>query len=1045
MYNVRYNFVIKTLLVIVFACFVTTAVDAQVPTADVTVADNIVITITYTTAPDSELLISDFKINGGYRLPANATLTKNEDSTVWTLTLPGITTLDDVNPFRLKGYIDITLIAGTPVNLVEPEQNINPYLPSGGYAIIATYQTREGVDFLSADGDTITASSVVFPTLPSYSGDPIVKRDWDDHFDAAVEGNIMPDLWEHFQLNQRGTINLIVVNNDTNVADKQLDGTYDVTDDKNRYGPVDSRSVIISEVMWARDSSEFGTSAYTRQQWIEIYNTTDDFILFENIRFTISNVRGEAENIATDRYSNAVDRVNHWDITDKGQDGSTGQPAKEFVSMYRAKSEGTAGAGWLAGAWARSSDANVYSTLYRGSPGRPHTSVDTAPKSRKLPAKDVPNKNRIIINEIANLSGQNDWIELGNNSGSSQSLNGWTLSIVKSLDKQQVNDEQEIVRFPNISIPAGGVLLLVNEDPISSLLAAGYDVKITDPLAQIRGADANISYLVVKGERNEDFTGIPIDIPNNNDWLLILRSGQPWLPNNANRNFYNTGHNIEDVAGPGAFKLETIRLDIPLYEKKADGSDGSVGPTTGDIWQTTVFPLNGRDETGNKLLKHNRDLDEGTVHVRNVNKHGFEVESFTRAPFTGIGYDRNVPNSPAYAGTPGYPNGVAGDRISNLAGGKLVISEIMLTTLGRFPQWIELHNTSKTRGIRLNDPDGTGSLKPWKIVFENHDSGSWFDKTRNLNIEFNLSDWFEYIPPNQTVLIASYRSSSNSDYFPNSRVADVFTTKRNAFSMENRRDPILNAEGGFYIKIVDSSGATSDEIGNLDGLAPNIRAGIGYDDPVGFQWPIDLTKEGYRSSLIRLKDANGTYRSAVPTRDRTGAATNARGAVIPLGKQAKWGDYIDHAWTHAANTKRSIARETYYGQEDDIGTPLHTSGTPLPVTLSFFRPISENGKVVIHWTTESEIDNAGFNILRSPTRNGTFKYANPTLIQGAGTSAERHTYKWIDTTAKPGTVYYYQIEDVSFAGERSRLTTTKLRGLVSAKNKLTTHWGTLKR
>ncbi len=1019
------------LIVVVFAFFVTSTVNAQSPTSDVTVGANTVIVMTYGTAPNPDLTKSDFKISGGYPLPANATLTKNADGTVWTLTLPGITDLDDVNPFRLKGYLQSTLVVGA--NAAFEGHNNAPHLQAGGYAIIATYRSSDGTK-VDGGGQNLGAN-IDHPTLPSYSNNPIVRRDWDDHFDAAAEGDIMPDLWEHFQLNQRGTINLIVVN----------DPDGDENDEANRYGPVDSRSVIISEVMWARDTSQFGESGYTREQWIEIYNTTDDFILFRNIRFTLSNVRGEAKNIATDRFSNAVDRVNHWDITDKGQDGSTGQPAKEFVSMYRAKSEGTAGAGWLAGAWARSSDANVYSTLYRGSPGRPHTSVNTAPKSRKLPAKDVPNKNRIIINEIANLSGQNDWIELGNNSGSSQSLNGWTLSIVKSLDEQQVDNEQEIVRFPNISIPAGGVLLLVNEDPISSLLAAGYDVKITDPLAQIRGADANISYLVVKGETNHGFEGKPIDIPNNNDWLLILRSGQPWLPNNANRDLYNTGHNIEDVAGPGAFKLETIRLDIPLYEKKADGSDGSDGPTTGDIWQTTVFPLNGRDETGNKLLKYNYDLDEGTVHVRNVNKHGFEVESFTRAPFTGIGYDRNVPNSPAYAGTPGYPNGVATARLSNLAGGKLVISEIMLTTLGRFPQWIELHNTSKTRGIRLNDPDGTGNLKPWKIVFENHDSGSWFDKTRNLNIEFNLSDWFEYIPPNQTVLIASYRSSSNSDYFPNSRVADVFTTKRNAFSMENRRDPILNAEGGFYIKIVDSSGATSDEIGNLDGLAPNTRAGIGYDDPVGFQWPIDLTEKGYRSSLIRLKDANGTYRRAVPTRDRTGAATNARGAVIPLGKQAKRGDYIDHAWTHAANTKRSLARETYYGQEDDIGTPLHTSGTPLPVTLSLFRPVSENGnQVVIHWTTESEIDNAGFNILRSPTRDGHFKRINAELIQGAGSTAERQTYKWIDTTAKPGVVYYYQIEDVSLAGEKQTLATTKLKGFVSAKNKLTTQWGTLK-
>ncbi len=1026
------------IITVIFTFLVTTTANAQAPTVTTTIGANTVIVIAYTAAPDTDLTISDFKINGGYELPENATLTKNAAGTDWTLTLPGITDLADVNPFRLKGYLQTTLSVGAADNFETPTDGT--FLPAGGYAIIATYRSAGQTGKVDGGGLNVLAN-IDYPRHPTYLNNPVVRRDWDDHFDAAVEGNIMPDLWEHFQQGQRGTINLIVVNNDADVTNGLLDSTFDITNEANRRGPADSRSVYISEVMWARDTSQFGEVGYTREQWIEVYNNSGDFILFENIRFTLSNETGQIEKKDfTDRLSNAVDVLDHWDLTGKGQDGSSGSPVKEFVSMYRAKSKGTAGAGWQKDAWARSTSANVYRSNYRGSPGRAHVGTDTAPKSRILPSKDVPRKNRIIINEIANLSEENDWIELRNNSGSSQSLNGWALSIMESL-----NDEQEIIRFPDISIPAGKVLLLVNEDPIRTSLATGYDVKITDRLNQIRGADANISYLVVKGETNRGLKGKPINIPNNNNWLLILRSGQPWLPNNANRDLYNSGHNIEDIAGPGAFELKTITLTEPEYEKKSDGSDGSLGATRGDAWQTTVFPLNGRDESGNKLLKHNRNLNEGTVHVRNSNKQGFEAESFNPAPFTGIGYDRSVPNTAAYAGTPGYPNGVATARLSDLTGGKLVISELMLTTRGRYPQWIELHNTSKTRGIRLSDPDGDGNLKPWKIVLENHNSGSWKDNKRELNIEFNLSDWFEYIPPNQTVLITSFRTQrSDAQHFPNARVADVFNTKRDVFSMENRRDLILNAEGGFYIKIVDSSGATSDEIGNLDGQIPNVRQGIRLDDPVGFQWPTDLTENGYRTSLIRMKNANGNYRTAVPTRNREGVATDSRGAVVPLGKKGRWGTYVNHAWTHAANTKQSFVQDTWYGDENDIGTPLHTSGTPLPVTLSLFRPVSENGKVVIHWTTESELDNAGFNILRSPTRNGTFKQINPTLIEGAGTSAERHTYKWIDTTAKTGTIYYYQIEDISLAGEKQTLATTKLKGLVSAKNKLTTQWGTLK-
>ena len=66
------------------------------------------------------------------------------------------------------------------------------------------------------------------------------------------------------------------------------------------------------------------------------------------------------------------------------------------------------------------------------------------------------------------------------------------------------------------------------------------------------------------------------------------------------------------------------------------------------------------------------------------------------------------------------------------------------------------------------------------------------------------------------------------------------------------------------------------------------------------------------------------------------------------------------------------------------------------------------------------------------------------MVQGAGTTGERNEYTWTDTTAKTNTVYYYRIEDVSHAGVREQLATVRLRGLVSARGKLTTIWADLK-
>ena len=92
-----------------------------------------------------------------------------------------------------------------------------------------------------------------------------------------------------------------------------------------------------------------------------------------------------------------------------------------------------------------------------------------------------------------------------------------------------------------------------------------------------------------------------------------------------------------------------------------------------------------------------------------------------------------------------------------------------------------------------------------------------------------------------------------------------------------------------------------------------------------------------------------------------------------------------------------------------------------------------------------QLNNAGFNLLRSESRDGVFTVINTDgLIQGHGTSSEQHVYSYTDKTAKPNVVYYYRIEDVSFDGAQQTLTTVRLKGHISATGKLTTTWGDLK-
>ena len=61
----------------------------------------------------------------------------------------------------------------------------------------------------------------------------------------------------------------------------------------------------------------------------------------------------------------------------------------------------------------------------------------------------------------------------------------------------------------------------------------------------------------------------------------------------------------------------------------------------------------------------------------------------------------------------------------------------------------------------------------------------------------------------------------------------------------------------------------------------------------------------------------------------------------------------------------------------DVVIYLKRGEDPLPVTLSDFRAEHTNAGVVLKWTTESEVDNAGFYVYRSETRDGEFTVVNP--------------------------------------------------------------------
>ena len=526
---------------------------------------------------------------------------------------------------------------------------------------------------------------------------------------------------------------------------------------------------------------------------------------------------------------------------------------------------------------------------------------------------------------------------------------------------------------------------------------------------------------VVQDGNQEDTSLIvfpDVSVPDNG--LLLITNSDPTAEGNVLAGGDNVATSAMETKGSSHLYLVKSGLSLPddgkfllilrnakeklgLNEAFVDVAGGGGSDTdafvreqTGD-YDTHVWPLQVLQAPGGNTEDA---LSSGKVWQRaKADIVGYHRDAWAESAFTGIGYDRKVSDSASTAGTPGYPNGAVKTEAATPKG-SVTLSEIMVDSAGgTLPQWIELYNKSKTDAINLNR---------WRLEIQNVDSE---DLVGRPVVTLTLGE--KVIQPNQTLLIVAGPARASSDsYLPADRVYDLLALHEKNLRIKRARDTFLSTEG-FYLKLTDRNGTLVDEVGNKDSDRRS-------DDAPA--WALPLSAEaGSRSSLIR-RYTDGTS-AAEPGRKRS-------------------------SWILAARIKKvaSSSNVLYWGDADDIGTPGHREGGALPVELSSFSMTrTEAGAVVLTWTTESEVDNAGFNLRRSEKRESGFTLLNPALIAGAGTTGERQTYTFTDTSAKPGVEYYYQIEEVAFDGKPATLVTRLLPGPVSAANRMLTTFGAVKR
>ena len=349
--------------------------------------------------------------------------------------------------------------------------------------------------------------------------------------------------------------------------------------------------------------------------------------------------------------------------------------------------------------------------------------------------------------------------------------------------------------------------------------------------------------------------------------------------------------------------------------------------------------------------------------------------------------------------------------------GEIYISEVMFAGGGRVPQWIEIANGSRSEDVNLSG---------WTLTVDNAAADA--DVSVGASATFTIPDGTTIAPSEQhdpiggntpsTILVVTEEGRNNLD---DPAAAGQVVNLWEANDIElilagvTRRRYTLLSDTAFMITLAPpkpaktkpparetaaaraTREAAEKKAANVRKVATDVVGNLGDDG--GAAWALPMRKEGGRSSILR------------------------RHVQLTRGPAAPEDGTLMVSWVLASRTGFAqgthIKVSSYYGLPTDVGTPGFRAGGALPVELSHFRPARDKaGAVVITWSTQSELNNAGFFIKRSRQRDGEFQVINATMIPGAGTTGEKQFYTYTDTTAQANVVYYYQIEDVSLDGDR---------------------------
>jgi len=131
------------------------------------------------------------------------------------------------------------------------------------------------------------------------------------------------------------------------------------------------------------------------------------------------------------------------------------------------------------------------------------------------------------------------------------------------------------------------------------------------------------------------------------------------------------------------------------------------------------------------------------------------------------------------------------------------------------------------------------------------------------------------------------------------------------------------------------------------------------------------------------------------------------------------GSYDGYAMGTSATVAWLVDNNKYHGGSYD-GYAMATSASDIPllVQLSSFTATASDGNVILKWSTETELDNAGFAVYRSTDKDG--KYTQIGFVPVAEDSEMTNDYQLVDKDVEQGKPYFYYLEDIDLAGAKSK-------------------------